>query len=75
MKQATTPKQELITKIFHVNSFVILFSYIFLLMWQSKVLIECFSSNLSDEIKRTIFQKLDPTKMFQILLFIISNLT
>ena len=75
MSDASAPKQKLTTKIFHVNSFVILFSYIFLLMWQFKVLIECFSSNLSDEIKRTIFQKLDPTKMFQILLFIISNLT
>ena len=75
MRDAITPKQKLTTKIFDVNSFVVLFCYIFLLMWQFKVLIECFSSNLSDEIKRTIFQKLDPTKMFQILLFIISNLT
>ena len=73
MRDASTPTRKLTRKIFHVNSSMILFSYIFLL-WQFKILLECFSSNKSDEIKRTIFKKLDATKMFQILLFILSNL-
>ena len=43
-------------KIFHVDSCVVLFSYIFLL-WQFKILIECFSSNQFDEIKHVLFFK------------------
>ena len=34
MKDASTPKRNLAAKIFHVHSFVVLFSYIFLLMPQ-----------------------------------------
>ena len=56
MSDASAPKQKLTTKIFHVNSFVILFSYIFL-MWQFKILIECFLSNQFDEIKYVLFFK------------------
>ena len=55
MRDASPPKQKLTTKIFHANSFVVLFSYIFLLMWQFKILIECFSSNQFDEIKHVLF--------------------
>ena len=56
MRDASTPKRKLTTKIFHVNSFVVLFSYIFLL-WQFKILIECFSSNQFDEIKHVLLFK------------------
>ena len=57
MRDASTPKRNLTTKIFHVNSFVVLFSYILLLMWQFKILIECFLSNPFDEIKHVLFFK------------------
>ena len=57
MKDESTPKRKLTTKIFHVNSFMVLFSYIFLLMWQFKTLIECFLSNQFDEIKYVLFFK------------------
>ena len=57
MRDANTPKRKLTTKIFHVNSFVVLFSYIFLLMWQFKILIEWFSLNQFDEIKHALFLK------------------
>ena len=57
MTDAITPKQKPATKIFHVNSFVVLLSYIFLLMRQFKILIECFSSNQFDEIKHVLFFK------------------
>ena len=33
MRDASTPKGKLAAKIFHVHLFVVLFSYIFLLMW------------------------------------------
>ena len=56
MRDASTPKWKLNTKIIHVNSFVVLFSYIFLL-WQFKILIECFSSNQFDEIKHVLLFK------------------
>ena len=36
---------------------MVLFSYIFLLMWQFKTLIECFLSNQFDEIKYVLFCK------------------
>ena len=55
MRDANTPKRKLTTKIFYVNSFMVLFSHIFLLMRQFKILIECFLSNQFDEIKYTIF--------------------
>ena len=58
MRDASTLKQKLTTKISHVNSFVVLVSYIFLLMSQFKVLIECFSSNQFDEIKHVLFFKI-----------------
>ena len=58
MRDATTPKQKLTTKIFHVNSFVVLLSYVFLLISQFKVLVECFSSNQFDEIKYVLFFKI-----------------
>ena len=57
MRDASTPKRKLTTKIFHVNSFAVLFPYIFLLMWQFKILIECFSSNQLDKIKYLLFFK------------------
>ena len=62
MRDATTPKQKLTTKMFHVNSFVVLLSYIFLLMSQFKVLIECFSSNQFDEINMYYFLKFGSNK-------------
>ena len=58
MRDATIPKQKLTTKIFHVNSFVVLLSYTFLLISQFKVLVECFSSNQFDEIKYVLFFKI-----------------
>ena len=58
MRDGTTPKQKLTTKIFHVNSSVVLLSYIILLMSQFKVLIECFSSNQFDGIKHVLFFKI-----------------
>ena len=61
MRDASTLKRKLTTKIFHVNSFVILFSYIFLL-WQFKILIECFPSNQFDEIKHVLFFKIGSNK-------------
>ena len=54
MRDATTPKQKLTTKIFHIISFVVLLFYIFLLISQFKVLIECFSSNQFDEIEHVL---------------------
>ena len=44
MGNASTPKRKLMTKMFHVHSFVVLFSYIFLL-WHFKILIERFFVN------------------------------
>ena len=61
MRDASIPTRKLTTKIFHVNCFVVLFSYIFLL-WQLKILIECFSSNQIDEIKHVLFLKLGSNK-------------
>ena len=58
MTDAITPKQKPATKIFHVNSFVVLLSYIFLLISQFKILIECFWSNQFDEIKHVLFFKI-----------------
>ena len=58
MRNGTAPEQKLTTKIFHVNSSVVLLSYIFLLMSQFKVLIECFSSNQFDGIKHVLFFKI-----------------
>ena len=55
IRDASTRKRKLTTKIFLVNSFVVLFSYIFLLMWQFKILIECCSSNQFHEIKHVLF--------------------
>ena len=57
MSDASTPKRKPTAKIFHVSSFVVLFSYIFLLMWKFKISIECFSSNQFDEIKHALFFK------------------
>ena len=62
MKDTTTPKQKLTTKVFHLNSLAIFFSYIFLLMWQFKVSNECFSSKQFDEIKHVIFLKIGSNK-------------
>ena len=71
MSDASTPKRKPTAKIFHVNSFVVLFSYIFLLMWQFKISIECFSSNQFDEIKHALFFKnWIQQNCFKILLFI-----
>ena len=44
MRNAGMPKLKLSAKIFHVHSFVVLFSYFFL-MGQFEILIECFLSN------------------------------
>ena len=74
MRDASTPKLKLTAKIFHVHSFVVLFSYFFLLMWQFKILIGCFSFTLFDELERHIFKKFDQTNMFRILLYTLSNL-
>ena len=60
MRDASTPKRKFTTKIVHVNSFVVLFSYIFLL-WQFKILIECFSSNQFDK-NMYYFLKIGPNK-------------
>ena len=56
MRNASTPKRKLTAKKFHVNSFVVLFPNI-ILIWQFKILIECFSSNQFDEIKHVLFFK------------------
>ena len=55
MRESSTPKWKLTTTIFHVNSFVVLFSFIFLLMWQLKILIQCFLWNQFDETKHVQF--------------------
>ena len=65
MRDASTPKRKLTTKIFHVNSFVVLFSYIFLLIWQFEILIEWFSSNQFDEIKHVLFKNWIQQKRFK----------
>ena len=53
MRDASTPKQKLTTKTFHV----IHLWFTFLIMWQFKLLIESFSSNQFDEIKHVLFFK------------------
>ena len=55
MRDAITPKQKFTAKIFFVNSSEVLFSYIFLLMWQFKILIESFSPH--QFVKHVIFLK------------------
>ena len=70
MRNAGTPKLKLSAKIFHVHSFVVLFSYFFL-MGQFEILIECFLSNWFDELEHILF---DQTKMFEIVLYTLSNL-
>ena len=41
----------------HLRFYFLVFSYIFLLIWQFKDLIECFSSNQFDEIIHVLFFK------------------
>ena len=53
MRDAITPKRKFTAKIFFVNSSEVLFSYIFLLMWQFKILIESFSPH--QFVKHVIF--------------------
>ena len=53
MREASTPKRKLTAKVFHVNSFVVLFSYIFILMRQN--VIKFIWSNPGDTVSKGTF--------------------
>ena len=74
MRDASTPKLNLATKIFHVDSFVVLFSSIFLLCGDLKFDLMFFIKLVWWIRTRQIFKKIDQVKMFQILLYTLSNL-
>ena len=74
MRDASTPKLNLATKIFHVDSFVVLFSSIFLLCGDLKFDLMFFIQLIWWIRTRQIFKKFDQTKNFQILLYTLSNL-
>ena len=67
-------KLNLATKIFHVDSFVVLVSSIFLLCGDLKFDLMFFIQIIWWIRARQIFQKFDQAKMFQILLCTLANL-
>ena len=74
MRDVSTPKLNLATKIFHVDSFIVFFSSSFLLCGDSKFDL-MFLTQLIWWIRTfQIFKKFDQTKMVQILLYTLSNL-
>ena len=68
MTDASTLKLNLATKIFDVDSFVVLFSSIFLLCGDLKFDLMFFIQLIWWIRTRQIFKKFDQAKMFQILL-------
>ena len=74
MRDASTPKLNLPTKIFHVDSFVVLFSSIFLLCGDLKFDLMFFIQLIWWIRTRQIFKKFYLAKMFQILLYTLLNL-
>ena len=69
-----TPKLNLLTKILHVDSFVFLFSSFFLPCSDLKFDLVFFMQPIWWIRTCQIFVKFDQTKMFQILLYTLSNL-
>ena len=67
-------KLNLATKIFHVDSFVVLVSSIFLLCGDLKFDLMFFIQIIWWITARQIFKKFDQSKMFQILLYTLANL-
>ena len=74
MRDASTPKLNLATKIFHVDSFVVLFSSIFLLCDDLKFDLMFFIQLIWWIRTCHILKQFDQAKMFQILLYTLSNL-
>ena len=74
MRDVSTPKLNLATKIFHVDSFVVLFSSFFLLCGDLKLHLMFFIQLIWWIRTPQIFKKFDQTKMVQILLYTLSNL-
>ena len=74
MRDASAPKLNHATKIFHVDSFVVLFSSILILCGDLKFDMTFFIQLIWWIRTRQIFKKFDQTKNFQILLYTLSNL-
>ena len=74
MRDASTPKLNLAIKIFHVDSFVVLFSSIFLLCGDLKFDLMFFIQLIWWIRTCQILKQFDQVKMFQILLYTLSNL-
>ena len=74
MRDASTPKLNLATKIFHVDSFVVLFSSIFLLCGDLKFDLMFFIQLIWWIRACQIFKTFDQAKMLQILLHTLTNL-
>ena len=74
MRDESTPKLNLATKMFHVDSLVVLFSSLFLLCGDLKFDLTFFIQLIWWIRTYHIFKKFDQTKMVQILLYTLSNL-
>ena len=74
MRDASTPKLNLATKIFHVDSFIALLSSFFLLYGDLKFDLMFFIQLIWWIRIHQNFKKIDQTKMFQILVYTLSNL-
>ena len=73
-RDASTPKLNLATKIFHVDSYVVLFSSFFLLCGDLKFDLMFFIQLIWWIRTCQILKQFDQAKMFQILLYTLSNL-
>ena len=73
MRDASTPKLNLATKIFHVDSFVVLFSSIFLLSDDLKCDLMFFIQLIWWIWTRQLFKIFDQGKVFQMFLYTLSN--
>ena len=74
MRDASTPKLNLATKIFHVDSFVVLFSSIFLLCRDLKLDLMFFIQLISCIRTRQIFKNLIKQKYSKFCCYTLSNL-
>ena len=74
MRDASAPKLNLATKIFHDDSYVVVFSSNLLLCGDLKFDLMFFIQLIWWIRTRQIFKKFDQTKNFQILLYTLSNL-
>ena len=74
MRDASAPKLNLATKIFHDDSYVVVFSSNLLLCGDLKFDLMFFIQLIWWIRTRQIFKKFDQAKMFQILLYTLSNL-